>query len=54
MMNGGNALFSGFSWLDARKINTAFTITATAFFCSKGFIHHSADVENSRCKKNNN
>jgi hypothetical protein len=53
-MNGNQRLFMRFARFYARKINPAFTITATAFFGGKAFIHHSADVKNSRCKKNNN
>jgi hypothetical protein len=53
-MNADKQLFVRFAGFDARKINPAFTITATAFLGGKVFIHHSADVKNGRCKKYNN
>jgi len=31
--------------LDVRKINTTFTIAATAFFCRQAFIYHSAHIK---------
>lgn len=42
--------FSGFN---ARKINTAFTVTTASLFGRQAFIHHSADVKNSSGKKYN-
>ncbi len=45
-----DGLFLSFTRLYARKINTAFAVAAAAFFGSKAFIHHSADVKNSTGK----
>jgi len=42
-----------FSRLNARKINTALTITTASLFGCQAFIHHSTDVKNCRSKKYN-
>lgn len=42
--------FSGFN---ARKINTALTITTASLFGRQALIHHFTDVKNCRSKKYN-
>jgi len=44
-------LFTCFISLNARKINTTFTIAAAALFYSYGFVNHTAHIYYSSSKK---
>lgn len=39
-----------FNGINARKINTTFTVAPAAFFCRQAFIYHAAHVKQ-RCRK---
>ena len=42
---------SCFAWLNRREINTAFTVTAAAFFCEQISVNKPANVKYGCCKQ---